>query len=105
MPLFKRGSRNKVSNWKSVLSGVTQGSVLRPLLFLICVNDLDANITSNVLNYKKKHLQNNLDKLVKWSEKCQMLLIFGKCKCLHTGHGNLDVNCSVYYCKRRGLIN
>ena len=21
-----------------------------------------------------------------------MLLIFGKCKCLHTGHGNLDVN-------------
>ena len=21
-----------------------------------------------------------------------MLLNFGKCKCLHTGHGNLDVN-------------
>ena len=21
-----------------------------------------------------------------------MLLQFGKCKCLHTGHGNLDVN-------------
>ena len=21
-----------------------------------------------------------------------MLLSFGKCKCLHTGHGNLDVN-------------
>ena len=21
-----------------------------------------------------------------------MLLNFGKCKCLHTGHGNLDIN-------------
>ena len=27
-----------------------------------------------------------------WSEKWQMLLNFGKCKCLHTGHGNLDIN-------------
>ena len=35
---------------------------------------------------------NNLDRLVKWSEKWQMLLNFGKCKCLHTGHGNLNVN-------------
>ena len=41
---------------------------------------------------EKQHLQNYLDKLVKWSEKWQMLLNFGKCKCLHTGHGNLDVS-------------
>ena len=40
----------------------------------------------------KQHLQNDLDKLVKWSEKWQMLLIFWKCKCLHAGQGNLDVN-------------
>ena len=40
----------------------------------------------------KQHLQNDLDKLVKWSEKWQMLFNFRKCKCLHTGHGNLDVN-------------
>ena len=40
----------------------------------------------------KQHLQNDLDRLVKWSEKWQMLLNFGKCKCLHTGHGNLSVN-------------
>ena len=40
----------------------------------------------------KQHFQNNLDKLVKCSEKWQMLLNFGKCKCLHTGHRNFDVN-------------
>ena len=28
----------------------------------------------------KQHLQNDLDKLVKWYEKWQMLLNFGKCK-------------------------
>ena len=40
----------------------------------------------------KKHLQNDLDNLVKWSEKWHLLFSFGKCKCLHTGHGNLGVN-------------
>ena len=79
--------------------------VLQPLLFLIYINDLDDNITSNVLKFAdgtevfrkvntdgdKQHLQNDLDRLVKWSEKWQTLLNFGKCKCLHTGHGNLDV--------------
>ena len=55
-------------------------------------------MTSNVLKFAddtkvfrrvnndgdKQHLQNDLYKLVKWSEKLQMLLKFGKCKCLHT---------------------
>ena len=96
----------EVSNWKSVLSGVPQGSVLGPILFLIYINDLDDSITSNVLKFAddtklfrkvntdgdKQHLQNDLDRLMKWSEKWQMLFNFGKCKCLHTGHRNLNVN-------------
>ena len=38
----------------------------------------------------KQSLQDDLDKLVKWSEKWQMLFNFGKCKCIHIGHGNMD---------------
>ena len=38
----------------------------------------------------KQSLQDDLDKLVKWSEKWQMLLNFWKCKCIHIGHGNMD---------------
>ena len=71
----------EVSNWKSVLSWVPQGSVLGYLSFLIYINDLDDNITSNILmtaddtkvfrkvntDGDKQHLQNDLDRLVKWS--------------------------------------
>ena len=82
----------EVSNRKSVLSGVPQGSVLGPILFLIYIDDLDESITSNVLKLAddtklfrkvntdgdKQHLQNDLDRLVKWSEKWQMLFNFAQ---------------------------
>ena len=44
-----------------------------------------------VTNGTDKHrLQDDLDKLVKWSEKWQRLFNFVKCKCIHIGHGNMD---------------
>ena len=94
----------EISNWKSVLSGVPQGSVLGPILFLIYINDLEDDISSKVLKFAddtkvfrkvtndtdKQSLQDDLNKLVKWSEKWQMFFNFGKCKCIHIGHGNMD---------------
>ena len=75
-------------------------------LFLVYINDLEEGVTGKILNFAddtklfrktkeigdKQKLQDDFNKLIKWSEKWQMLFNFGKCKCLHTGPGNTGMN-------------
>ena len=53
-------------------------------------------MTRNCLEKLRKleihKLQDDIDKLVKWSEQWQMLFNFGKCKSLRTGPGNTGMN-------------
>ena len=94
------------SSWIPVISGVPQESVLGPVLYRIYINDLENEIGSNILKFadgtiffrrvesqEDRHkLQFDLNKLVKWAEKRQMLLNNDKCKCLHIGQTNAKTN-------------
>ena len=74
------------------------GSVLGPILFLIFINDLDNNISSDVLKFADdtkyterllinhedgQRLQKDLDTVGAWAVRWQMKCNVEKCKVLH----------------------
>ena len=84
------------SSYVEVTSGVPQGSVLGPMLFLLYINDINNAITSQIklfaddsVLYRNIHnqndqviLQNDLDTISSWAEKWLMKLNINKCSVL-----------------------
>ena len=54
------------------------------------------NCSEKLRKLENLFLQDDIDKLVKCSEKWQMLFNFEKCKCLHTGPGNTGMNYEIF---------
>jgi len=93
------------SSWKEVKSGIPQGSVLGPILFVIYINDLPEAISSEVkifaddskifrpVKHKRDQeaLQQDLVAVDQWSQHWQLRFNVSKCKVLHLGRTNQKI--------------
>ena len=112
---FLVGRRQRVvlngtpSSWGPVNSGIPQGSILGPHLFIVYVNDMPEIVTNMIKmfaddtkifaecknNEDRIRLQEDLESLDKWSRTWQIQFNTEKCKVMHIGVKNSHYEYSI----------
>ena len=91
-----------LSTWRKVISGLPQGSVIGPILFVIYINDMpdavkqcfcklfadDCKLFGKVVDADDNRIQVDLSNLEEWSRIWQLPFNAKKCKTMHFGYSN-----------------
>ncbi len=95
-------NNRKQTDWPQIASGVSQGSVLRSVVFAMYINDINVGFNNFIANFAdstkirnsvisnsdRQSLQEDLNKFSAWSDRCKMPFNVNRCHIFQVGTRN-----------------